>query len=202
MDRKILVGSIVAVAILVGVSFTSVVGYSSVKSNSGKESPLFKVRSDRAIGEESKILTSNYASKENTLPFPNLNDRSGSVNKIVNSIRIMDDKTYETFIISLISNLRKDDRFNGINPNEIKEVFNLLRNQDKSIPKFNADINLKFVTGSGLVTVGPTCCCITFGYGIEGFIKCILVLPYGILIWLAFIINIISDILTLYENCT
>ncbi len=57
MNKKILIGSIIAVAILVLVSFTGVVGYQTTKSSTiAKASPLFAVRSSRAIDEESKDI--------------------------------------------------------------------------------------------------------------------------------------------------
>jgi hypothetical protein len=59
MNNKILTGSIIAVAILILVSFTSVVGYSSVESD-GKSSPLFNVRSSRAIDKNGKVFTTDY----------------------------------------------------------------------------------------------------------------------------------------------
>ena len=53
MDKKILIGSIIAVAILVLVSFTGVVGYQTTKSSTiDVASPLFTVRSSRAIDKE------------------------------------------------------------------------------------------------------------------------------------------------------
>ena len=55
MNKKILIGSIIAVTILIGVSFTSVVGYRSVASDV-KASPLFNIRTSRAIDEEEKGL--------------------------------------------------------------------------------------------------------------------------------------------------
>ena len=63
MNKKILLGSIIAAVILVLVSFTSVVGYSSVKSTSGKASPLFSIRTSRAIDEETKDFTCDYVGK-------------------------------------------------------------------------------------------------------------------------------------------
>jgi len=50
MNKKILLGSILSVAILILVSFTSVLGYNSVDSDV-KASPLFNIRSSRAIDE-------------------------------------------------------------------------------------------------------------------------------------------------------
>jgi len=55
MNKKILIGSIIADVILVMVSFTGVVGYQTTKSSTiVKASPLFTVRSCRAIDEDSK----------------------------------------------------------------------------------------------------------------------------------------------------
>ena len=104
MKSKLLVGSITIVVILIMLSFNSVVGYSSVRSTTGIESPLFKVRTNRAIGGESKILTSNYFGRGNTLPFPKRDDKAVMIQKVVDGIRTMDDKTFESFITSLINN--------------------------------------------------------------------------------------------------
>ncbi|UCD14590.1 MAG: hypothetical protein JSW60_04005 [Thermoplasmatales archaeon] len=75
MVKKILIGSIIAVAVLICVSFTSVVGFQSVKSNV-KASPRFTVRTKRAIDEESKDLTCDYVGKgeEIIIPLPKRND--------------------------------------------------------------------------------------------------------------------------------
>jgi len=51
--KKILVGSIIVVAVLIGVPSTSVVGYNIVKSDV-KASLLFTIGTNRAIDEESK----------------------------------------------------------------------------------------------------------------------------------------------------
>jgi hypothetical protein len=60
--KKILIGSIMAVAVLIGVSFTSIVGYRNVSTNV-KASPLFNIRSSRAIDEESQDLSCEYVGK-------------------------------------------------------------------------------------------------------------------------------------------
>ena len=68
MNKRILIGSIIAVAILVLVSFTGVVGYQTTKSSSiARASPLFSVRSSRAIDEESKDIVCDYVGKEEEL---------------------------------------------------------------------------------------------------------------------------------------
>ena len=190
MNKKIIISSIIAVAILIGISFTSVVGYSSVRSTTGKESPLFNIRTNSAIGEESKILTSNYVGRGNTLHFPKRNDKAVMVQKVVDTIRKMDDKTLEKFISSLISYIKKDNRFNGIKSDEIREAIYLLRNSDESIPIYESDSNnnLQILT---LMTCFATCSCpITSGHGNIGLLVCILLLPF------ALIFKIMEPILT------
>jgi hypothetical protein len=64
MKLKILIGSILAVAILISVSFVSVVGYQSVKTNDKYFSPLFSIRTQRAAQEvNEKGFTTNYLGK-------------------------------------------------------------------------------------------------------------------------------------------
>ncbi len=71
MNKNILIGSIITICILIGVSFTSVVGYNNVESNI-KNSPLFNIRSSRAIDEENQGLVCEYVGKgeEITIPIP------------------------------------------------------------------------------------------------------------------------------------
>ena len=64
MKKKILIGSIIAVVILVLVSFSSVVGYRSVNSDSKIESPLFRIRNEK--GE----VSSNYLGKGEDITIP------------------------------------------------------------------------------------------------------------------------------------
>jgi hypothetical protein len=175
MKKKIFIGVIIAVVILVLVSFTGVVGYSSVKSNSVKVSPLFKVRTNRAIGEESKDISCKYVGKGITLPFPERDDRAIMVQKVIDRVRKMDDKTFEKFIAYIIHHVQKDKRFNGENTEEIRETFNLLRISDKPIPMFDDGSN-----NHNLFTLGQTVCgcpAFTFRGGIEGFILCLLLYP-------------------------
>ncbi len=174
MDRKILVGSIIAVAILVLVSFTSVVGYQSVESNMSN-SPLFNIRTSRAIGEESKILTSNYFGRGYTLPFPKRDDKAVMFQKVVDAIRKMDDETFQKFIATFINHAQMDERFNGINPYEIKETVNLIRINDKSIPILDADTKQLASYGPGLP------CPITSGSSPRDVLLCLvgfLLLPF------------------------
>jgi len=181
MNNKILIGSIIAVTVLIGVSFTSVVGYRSGASDV-KASPLFNIRSKRAIDEESEDLSCEYVGKgkESILSFPQRDNRTEIVQKIVKSINQMSDETFEKFVTLFIHQAQKDKRFNDETPNEIRKAFYLIRYNDKSIPIYDTDTKN-----------------ITFGHGIKGFLSCILLpfeLLYKIIVWIA---NAIFGIITL-----
>ncbi|UCF12922.1 MAG: hypothetical protein JSW06_01360 [Thermoplasmatales archaeon] len=181
MNKKLIIGSIGAVVILVLMSFTGVVGYQTTSSTIAKASPLFKVRTNRAIGEESKILNAKYVGKGNTLPFPKRDDKAIMVQNVIDSIRNMDDEILEKLIAYIINYARKDNRFDGINPDRIREVLYLIRNNDESLPMFNADTKNKPHTLCGDLTCNLDCA--TFGYGLYGVIWCIS-LPFIRVIWL------------------
>ncbi|UCD13904.1 MAG: hypothetical protein JSW60_00355 [Thermoplasmatales archaeon] len=138
MNKKILIGSIIAVAILVGVSFTSVVGYSGVKSNV-KASPLFTVRTKRAIDEESRDLTCEYVGKreEITIPITTRNNRIAFVLKVIERIRGMDDGTFNKFVDFLIN--RQGKRIKEENIPEMINVLHQLKINPDEIKNYIAD---------------------------------------------------------------
>ncbi|UCD14563.1 MAG: hypothetical protein JSW60_03855 [Thermoplasmatales archaeon] len=92
MNKKILIGSILAAILIVLASITSVVGNSVVKSDVEKRSvvsPLFAVRSERFIksGDTEKV-SSNYLGKGKTLSllFPTKAPLHGWINKALKII--------------------------------------------------------------------------------------------------------------------
>ena len=99
MNNKILVGSIVSVAILILVSFTSVVGYRSVDSDV-KASPLFNIRSSRAIDEESGGLSCEYVGKGNgiNLLIPDRDDEKDKIREFIEIIQETDDESISRII--------------------------------------------------------------------------------------------------------
>ena len=124
MDKKILLGSIIAVVILVLVSFTGVVGYQTTKSSTiARASPLFTVRSSRAIDEESKDLVCDYVGKgeEFTILLPTRDKYS--IQKFMDFIGRMDDKTFNRFIALVISRLNQDDKIKDV---DIQDMINIL----------------------------------------------------------------------------
>ncbi len=113
MNKKILIGSIIAVVILVLVSFTSVVGFQTTKSSTiARASPLFSVRSSRAIDEESKDLTCDYVGKGEgiTIPLPMRDIRNKFLQKFIDIISKMDDRTFNKFINSVIERIYQSNK--------------------------------------------------------------------------------------------
>jgi len=93
MKKKLLlIGSILAVAILITVSFTSAVGFQSNSITKAKESPLFTVRTKNAINEKQDALTCEYVRKDKgfTIPLPTLDNRNALLQKLINRIRNLD----------------------------------------------------------------------------------------------------------------
>ena len=77
MKRKVLLGSVFAVAILILVSFTSVVGFQNMESDAEQLSPLFQIRTIKTLDEYSdQSLTRNYIGKGKTTLFvPSLEEK-------------------------------------------------------------------------------------------------------------------------------
>ena len=126
MKTKILVGSIGAGVILILVSFTNVVGVQSTTSGSVNESPLFSIRTKKAIHKEGKtVLTSDYLGKGrgNVLQFPTRDNKIESLIKIIECISKMDDKTFEHVVELCMKRIKQDGT---IGTSDMNNVINLL----------------------------------------------------------------------------
>jgi len=127
MNKKILIGGIIAVAILVGVSFTSVVGYQSVESNF-RESPLFNIRASRVTERDGNGVTSDYVGKGigSDIFIPNRDQSNIQLQKCLESISNMD----STSLSKLIESISKNNLKN-IKPADIIEKLNFLNSNIK-----------------------------------------------------------------------
>lgn len=116
MDRRILVvGSIIAAVILVLVSFNSVVGFQSVKSDYVKASPLFNVRTNRAIDEEKNAPIFYYIRKEKgiTIPLLTKDEETVLLHKFIDKIKNIDNLLEKKQAIRyIISNFLKNENYN------------------------------------------------------------------------------------------
>ncbi|MBE3093907.1 MAG: hypothetical protein IMZ52_02665 [Actinobacteria bacterium] len=133
MDKYPLIGvSICAVVLLILGSLTNVVGYQSVQSSGVNESPLFFVRTKRAINQESKdTITSNYLGKGNgnLLYFPLRNNKTELLKNIFESIKKMDDATFQRFLILIKQHLRETTSLNDKQLHEIDNGLTVIRKQ-------------------------------------------------------------------------
>ena len=139
MNKKILIGSIIAVVILILVSFTGVVGYQTTKSSTiAKASPLFAVRSSRAIdGESNKDFTCDYVGKGKVtnIFLPKIKYKSESVEILINLIKRMDDKALQKFAYFITYRLHQYDELQQYTNTEIFQSLQQLRdNPDSIIP--------------------------------------------------------------------
>ena len=131
MNKKILIGSIIAVVILVLVSFTGVVGYQTTKTSTvAKASPLFSVRSRRAIDEESKNLTCDYVGKgeESILSIPKRDNRIEMIQKAIDVISKMDDITFNIFEKKIVRRINQDDTIRDVESRGIVNALLQIRN--------------------------------------------------------------------------
>jgi len=134
MNTKILIGSIGVVAILILVSFTNVVGVQSTTSDSISNSPLFNIRTQKAINQGSKtVLTSNYLGKGlNALPFP-LRDNNEGIQKVIERIRTMDDSTFKRFVSNAVNQIKHKDNLKDIDIIEFINGLHQLRESKQNI---------------------------------------------------------------------
>ncbi|UCF13426.1 MAG: hypothetical protein JSW06_03995 [Thermoplasmatales archaeon] len=144
MNKKILLGSILSVIILILVSFTSVIGYRSVGSDV-KVSPLFNIRSSKAIGKERKDIDSNYIGMgvENVLSIPKRESETSRTQKAIDIINYMDDKAFSKFVARIIFRLKNQEQMTSKEISEtLQNLYYLRENQNdmkyfdpKNIPK-------------------------------------------------------------------
>ena len=137
MKKKILIGSIIAVALLTLVSFSSVVGYQSVKSDIKTNSPLFSVRNSKGD------VSSNYLGKEDEIDIllPKRNDEVVLIERFINIIQKMDEDTFGNFLNKYINHVKQNDEINnaGINEEELEEIISLIRITSKEELILNID---------------------------------------------------------------
>ncbi|MBE3136330.1 MAG: hypothetical protein IMZ43_02915 [Thermoplasmata archaeon] len=142
MKTKLLLGSIGAVTILILVSFTNVVGVQSTTSDSVSESPLFNIRTQKAINEKSNtILTSNYLGKGlNALPFPLRDNRTALIQKVIERIAKMDEKAMFAFIAMNIARMNIGNQRKDISILEISTALNQLKSNRDILTNYIDDI--------------------------------------------------------------
>lgn len=116
MDKRIIaIGCICAVALLLGVSFTSVVGYSDNKSNYVNVSPLYNIRTNKAIDEEKNSPIFYYIRKEKgiTISLPTKDEETVLLHKFIDKIKDIDNLLEKKQAIRyIISYFLKNENYN------------------------------------------------------------------------------------------
>ncbi len=147
MNKKILIGSIIAVAMLIGVSFTSVVGHRGVESGI-KSSPLFNIRTQRAMSEESKDLVCDYIGKGKymELSFSRSNSSTVQIQRFIDIIIRMDNITFNRFINLIFYKLQQSNELKDIDKNDIINSFNKIRNNPERIDVYYNTNNVGYTS--------------------------------------------------------
>jgi len=142
MNKKpLIVVSICAVVLLVMGSLSNVVGYQSVKSTVN-DSPLFSMRTQRAINMDGRrLLTSEYLGKgENILLIPMADDKTLLYQKVINRIDRMNETTFNNFITMVIHQINREPKLKNINSQEIIAFLHQIRNNPNILSNQNVDL--------------------------------------------------------------
>ena len=139
MENKLLVGgSAIAVVVLVLASLSPVVGFHSVKSTSFKDSPLFSVRIKRVNNEEQDALTCDYVGRGKicNLLLPKRDTQMETIERAINMISKMDEKTFNHFILITINKLLSDNLIEHKHIERVRETLVNIRNDPNIIMKY------------------------------------------------------------------
>jgi len=159
MNKKLLLtGCIGAVVIIVLASFTTVVGFQTVKSNSVKASPLFSIRTKRAINEQQDTLNCDYVGKgkPTLITIPKRDNRIELIQRFIDSFSRMDNERFNRLIDFVTNRLQYK---NGINDETCSEIVTLLEQlRNEPMKPENYRIFQKTNSDNGYNTYSITYC--------------------------------------------
>ncbi len=164
MKKNILIGgSFVAVILIVLASFTSVVGYSSLDKNSNYiNSPLFTIRTQKAIDNNRAQITSQYIGKDRELfiSIPLRDVDSFFSFRVINRISKFNDDQINRLKQIIINKLHSDERFEDIDNNQIYESLQYIRNHPNEVKQYivKSDSDSSITINNWI----PGCFCLKF----------------------------------------
>ncbi|UCF13424.1 MAG: hypothetical protein JSW06_03985 [Thermoplasmatales archaeon] len=149
MNKKILVGSIIAVVILILVSFTSVVGYDSVKSTSAINSPLFGIRTKRAIGQGQEDITTDYLGhgEQTNIQFSSRMKKIEQIQKAIGIISKMSDRAFSKIVVRVVLKLKYQEKLDAKETSEALQILNNIMRKPNDIKHYDTNNNPKPETG-------------------------------------------------------
>ena len=185
--KKVWIAIILATLMLL-VPFTNAVGNSDIDEEPVRASPLFKVRSKRAIDEESKDLTCDYVGKgkPTLITIPKRDIESVVVQKVIDKMNKMDDKTFNRFVDLINRHLYKIDNLQEYSKEKITLFLNQLMNSPKEITPYILDEK------TNLHTDDPTI--ILCGVTTDSIIVCIY-------FYIIFIFGFLMTLISVWLNC-
>lgn len=193
MKNKILLGSIIAIVIIILASYTSVVGFQSTQTSKVGLSPLFRIRSKKAIDTKYKdIITSDYIGKgnEDNLQIPTRDNQDTLIQRVIDRIKGMDEKSFDRFVLLLINRFQQEIEARNIDIGRLITILNEIRT-DKSI--------INVVDGNEPPTLFG-CIKITLNIWLPGCILAQLIGKLGGIIPL-FIVTIYQRLITFFFDC-
>jgi hypothetical protein len=159
MNKKIFIGSLIAVAILVFMSFTTVVDFQMNTTKSSNYSPLFHIRAKRAIDGKTEDLKLNYIGEgeKNKIPLPYLMKFTKQEHKILDTLSKMEDTEYYRFITMFIKYLYDGDSISDENIKKLTTSLYQLRNDNIEIDNILPYAKEKHITRMGTCIWIETC---------------------------------------------
>ena len=142
MNNKILLGSILSVVILILVSFTGAVGYQTT-STIARASPLFSVRSKRAIGQGEKDITTDYLGhgEETNIQFSSRMKRTEQAQKAIDIINIMDDRAFSRFVARIISHPKSPEQMTDMETSDVLQALFYIRENPNDVEYYDTENN-------------------------------------------------------------
>jgi len=163
MNKKTPIISIIAVVVLTLVSFTSVVGYQIVKSDSKIVSPLFNVRTNDANDKNTKQIKSDYVGKdEKSLHlYSESYDKKDEIEHMMDVLVDMDDVTFDKFVKQFIDYVHQKNEVNNneISDKEISDMVYLIRNNQEVMEDY-----LMLRDNNPMLYTVPDVICIILGF--------------------------------------
>jgi hypothetical protein len=163
MNKKIFIGSLITVAVLVFMSFTTVGGFQRIRSTSIIYSPLFNIRAKRAINEEIKEYDFNYVGigKKSIIQFPKKMESIRHLSKVINILVYLNDKEFSHLISSLSNYLFQERTFNEYRIEEVTTILYKLRNNNAEVDNIFTEEKGNHISRSS-VTCFPTAGCLGY----------------------------------------
>lgn len=139
MNKKILLGCIGAIVIIMLASFSSVIGEQTRNSSEMKNSPLFHIRTLRNTDNSNRVaITTDYIGKGKsiTLPLSTHSKAQLFFRKAIESINKIDEASFNNFLKTAVNKLRESEMVNKEDIPKLEELFHFLRKNPDEVKNY------------------------------------------------------------------